>query len=40
MCGPPVDPLKQTKEHDPYKGECRSCGASLENCVCWKRYEE
>ena len=28
------------KENDPFKGECRSCGAELSQCNCWNHYKE
>ena len=29
-----------TEENEPFKGECRSCGANLENCKCWDHYKD
>ncbi len=28
------------ESNDPFKGECRSCGADLENCKCWDHYKD
>lgn len=45
MCGPPSEecyrpgfsPEKEEKE-DEYKGECRRCGAPIDDCDCWDHY--